>query len=389
MTISSSLRRAGPFLGNGVTVSFPFGFKVFAKSDVLVTLTDETGVETELVLDSGYSVTLSPNQDSDPGGVVSYPLSGGPLPVNRKLTLSGNLPYSQPADIQNSGGFYPQVVENALDRLTIQTQQLAEEAARSVKVDISDPTPPNQLFNEVLARASAAADAAESSEEAAETAAGTATTAATNAELSAQEAAEAVTDMALFVSVAPAGNIASTNVQAALQELDAEKPQKSEAQWFGKAIGEPFFLQDDLAGVATPPTNSTEYRFIKLTASDAYNTGVLTSESVSGSAPEINATAVISLAGSPVNGRTVRLINTERRFIRAGSAGTLQDSDNRAHTHGGAGGASFIFGSNAGITAASSGSGGTTWGVAANTASAGGTEARSRNIGATAYMRIK
>ena len=160
MTISSTLRRAGPFLGNGVTVAFPFTFKVFSKTDVLVTLTDEAGVETELVLDSDYSVTLSPNQDTAPGGTVSYPISGAPLPINRKLTLSGDLPYSQTADIQNQGGFYPQVIEAALDRIVVQAQQLAEELSRTVKVNISDPTPPDELFNTVLARANASADAA-------------------------------------------------------------------------------------------------------------------------------------------------------------------------------------------------------------------------------------
>lgn len=105
------------------------------------------------------------------------------------------------------------------------------------------------------------------------------------------------------------------------------------APWYGKAIGEPFALRDDLAGVVVPPTDHAGFRFIKLTASDAYNSGVLTSESVSGSAPLVVATAVISLAGSPLNGKTVNLWNTERRSPRAGSAGALLNDALQDHSH--------------------------------------------------------
>ncbi len=160
MTISSNLRRAGPYSGNGSATAFPFDFKVFAKADVRVTLTDEQGLESTLVLNSDYTVTLSSDQDSQPGGTVSYPVSGPPMPAGRKLTLSGSLPYSQPADIQNMGGFYPQVIEDALDRLVVQTQQLNEQLSRTVKVNISDPTPPDQLFAAVLSQASGYASAA-------------------------------------------------------------------------------------------------------------------------------------------------------------------------------------------------------------------------------------
>src|SRR5690606_24463705 len=95
------------------------------------------------------------------------------------------------------------------------------------------------------------------------------------------------------------------------------------AYWETKAIGELVALQDDLTGVSAPPTDNPAYRYIRLTAGDDYNDGVLISESVSGSAPLVTATAVIDLDSSPMDGETVHLINTERRFLRAGSAGTV------------------------------------------------------------------
>lgn len=138
MTISSTTRKAGPFDGNDVTTSFPFTFKVFAAVDLRVVLTAPSGVETDLVLDSDYSVTLNGNQDTSPGGTVSYPLSGDPLPTDWRLTLIGAIDYLQPTDITNGGGFYPQVVENALDRSVMLIQQVAEEIDRTIRVAVSD-----------------------------------------------------------------------------------------------------------------------------------------------------------------------------------------------------------------------------------------------------------
>lgn len=139
MTISSTTRKAGPFFGNGAATSFPFPFKVFKKQDVLVTLTNASGADTVLVLDSDYTVELNPDQDATPGGQVTYPRAGSPMPSGFRLTLTGGLAYDQPTDIQNTGGFYPQVVEDMSDRSTIQTQQLAEEVARTLKFSVSDP----------------------------------------------------------------------------------------------------------------------------------------------------------------------------------------------------------------------------------------------------------
>lgn len=139
MTISSENRKAGPFTGNGSTTSFPFTFKVFTKSDLQVVRRDANGVEHVLVLDSDYSVTLNADQDNDPGGAVTFPLSGSALPSTQTLTIAGALDYLQPADITNQGGFYPQVVENALDRAVILIQQLKTLLNGALQLPISTP----------------------------------------------------------------------------------------------------------------------------------------------------------------------------------------------------------------------------------------------------------
>ena len=138
MTISSEIRKAGPYNGNGATTSFPFAFKVFSKADIEVVRTSPAGAETALVLDSDYSVALNADQDNNPGGTITYPISGTALGAGYKLTIIGAVPYTQVADITNAGAFYPQVIENALDRSTIQIQQIRELQSRAITVAVSD-----------------------------------------------------------------------------------------------------------------------------------------------------------------------------------------------------------------------------------------------------------
>lgn len=129
MTIPSTQRKAGPFSGDAVQTSWPFTFKVFAGSDVAVVVyTPLTG---EVTLDpSEYTVTLNPNQDTSPGGTVTYPTSGAALNTTDRLTLVGGLPYDQPLDLPAGGNFSPAALENQLDRTVMQVQQLAEQQGR-------------------------------------------------------------------------------------------------------------------------------------------------------------------------------------------------------------------------------------------------------------------
>lgn len=107
----------------------------------------------------------------------------------------------------------------------------------------------------------------------------------------------------------------------------------NDLRWQMLPLGVPFPIWSHITGVQLPPTNSTSYRYIKLTASDSYNAGVLTSESVSGSAPHVQATAVISDAASALNGRTVRLINTGRWLLRPGESGVVELDALQGHKH--------------------------------------------------------
>ncbi|MCZ7480565.1 hypothetical protein [Rhizobium rhizogenes] len=187
--------------------------------------------------------------------------------------------------------------------------------------------------------------------------------------------------------------------------------------WAVQPLGSIHEVNLGISGFNPAPPKDKAYRYILLTAGQtgtgAYNEGVLTSEVVTGSSPNIDADAVVSLAGSPLNGKTVRLINTTREFLRPGSAGTKQSSQNILHGHGvnenphshvmqnpSNNSQIFVYAGNSpgsnGDQIGLGGQGGLASGNPIRPAttgitiqSSGGDEARSRNIGVDYYMRIK
>jgi hypothetical protein len=133
MTISSTTRIAGPFLSG---TALPFTFKVFSAADLrVVRLNTSTGVETTLVLSSDYTVALNGNQNTNPGGTVNLTVAAS---ATSTVTITSDIANLQPTDLTNQGGFYPEVITDALDRATIQIQQMSEDVGRSLKGPISD-----------------------------------------------------------------------------------------------------------------------------------------------------------------------------------------------------------------------------------------------------------
>lgn len=136
MTISSTTRTAGPFTGNDVTVTFAFTFKVFAASDLqLVRTLTSTGVSTTLTITTDYTVTLNADQNAAPGGSITLTSA---LATGYTLIITSDIAALQATDLTNQGGFYPRVITNALDKLTILVQQALSILGRSLQFPLSD-----------------------------------------------------------------------------------------------------------------------------------------------------------------------------------------------------------------------------------------------------------
>lgn len=143
-------------------------------------------------------------------------------------------------------------------------------------------------------------------------------------------------------------------------------------------------------GAAEPPADR-DYRYVKLSATDAYNTGVLTGEVITGVAPLVVAYARITLAGSPIYGNTIYLVNTERRYIRPGMAGSIENDQMQGHAFPSGG-----YAGSQGVVLDTWPNGVVTAGQIAPIVTDGvngvprvGSETRPKSIGANYYMRIK
>ena len=140
MTVSSTLAKIS-YAGNDSNTSFSFSFTVFANTDLVVTFTNSSGVESTLVEGTGtsnYSVSVS----SYPGtGSITWPTSGSTkLQSNEKITIKRVLPLTQTIDLQNQGGYFPDVQETGFDKAVLMSQQIDEEVDRSIKIPVSSAT---------------------------------------------------------------------------------------------------------------------------------------------------------------------------------------------------------------------------------------------------------
>lgn len=134
MTISTAVRKAGPYVGDGATREYAFTFKVFADSDVKVVVSDASGNERTMAETTEYRVQSNTDQRNSPGGSI---ILNTPLPTGARLSIISKMQFVQPVEFTNQGGFYPRVLNDALDRLTMYTQQLDELLSRAVVLSVN------------------------------------------------------------------------------------------------------------------------------------------------------------------------------------------------------------------------------------------------------------
>lgn len=135
MSISSEVSR-NEYLGNGVATSFAITFPFFSSNDLKVIKRLTDGTQSTLDV-SDYTVT---------GTNLILPTA---LPSGEKIVILRDISFTQETEFRNQGEFYPEVVEDTVDKITMQTQQLNEKVSRSLVLAEStgtfDPTFPSDL----------------------------------------------------------------------------------------------------------------------------------------------------------------------------------------------------------------------------------------------------
>lgn len=132
MTVSSSTNSIA-YTGNGSTTVFSYNFKIFKNTDLVVTLrNNSTGVVTAQTLTTDYTVS---NAGNDSGGNVTFvtaPPSGNTVLIRRELD------FTQTTNYVENDSFPAQAHEDALDKLTMLTQQNDVASDRSIRKPITD-----------------------------------------------------------------------------------------------------------------------------------------------------------------------------------------------------------------------------------------------------------
>ncbi len=157
MTINTTARTSQTY-NSGST--FAFSFKVFVESDVVVkTRSTITSTETTLSYLTHYFVTLNTDQNSNPGGsitlqnVLTPQIQNGTLASLHELIITSNISPLQGTDLTNQGGFFPEVINDALDKSIILHQQIKEKLDRSIGFSLTNTIGSLEITESASARA--------------------------------------------------------------------------------------------------------------------------------------------------------------------------------------------------------------------------------------------
>jgi hypothetical protein len=137
---------------NGTNTTFTASWGFFAKSDLVVTHTDSSDIDTVLELGSGagkYTVYAA-NADYSSGATIT---TGTAYPSGDRLTIERLVPYGQQLSI--NGDFVPaKPLETQLDKLAAQNQQILNDFTTTISFPDTDlPTLTYAVTNSATARA--------------------------------------------------------------------------------------------------------------------------------------------------------------------------------------------------------------------------------------------
>ena len=235
MTVENISRRAGPFIGDGTVTAFPFEFKIFDASQIVVYKTNEEDAEVALKLNEDYTVSLNTDQDESPGGTITLAV---PLESERRLALVSAIKSDQQVKVTNYDRFFPIVFNDVFDKLTGLIQQLEEQMNRTLLTLPTDTMTPLQLRYELIENTKTAVSSAA---KALQSEANAATSAATSKEyadklLAFKDQIVTVSDNIKSVGVTAENAEAIAEIAKNLEELLKSKDYAAEAKgWAEKA----------------------------------------------------------------------------------------------------------------------------------------------------------
>ena len=155
MTLPTDKSTTSPLPGNGVQTSFDFDFTVWNVSEIEVWFKDNDLASVKLT--ENYTVALNADQSANPGGAVTYPVTGDPLTATQFVTIRRAMPFTQTTiDVAEQQAFSAVGIMQAFDIATGERQELKEILDRTFKV-----VPGEDMPEDYLNEAEAARDASQ------------------------------------------------------------------------------------------------------------------------------------------------------------------------------------------------------------------------------------
>jgi len=204
MTVASEQSKI-THVTDGVSVSFAVPFRFLHASHLRVT-ESRGGVETVLTYQNQYSVTGTGSQQ---GGTVA---TTTPLVAGATLIIERIVPMTQETQYPRNDPFPASAHEQALDKLTMVDQQLAEGLSRAIKLPVSSTQTVDQFVNALFAAETNAAASAAAAGQSAVQAASSAWYAASSASQAQISASSAATSAASANTAAHSAQITYENV---------------------------------------------------------------------------------------------------------------------------------------------------------------------------------
>lgn len=229
MTMPYSPSRA-VYEGNNAATRFPFFFRVWDASQLVVTLTSPKGVTSEA---AGWTADLD-----TAGGEIAYLHENAPLPDGWKLAITRNMPFTQEVNLVSASRFDPQVIEDALDQAAAERQQTLEMMRRAVILPATSSETPQDVVQAVYAARDDAQNANSASQAARAAAGQSAAEAAASANTAAQVVLDA-TENAINAATTQADRAqGAANAAATAASTAADDARQAIAEEINRASGE-------------------------------------------------------------------------------------------------------------------------------------------------------
>lgn len=142
MTVSSQVNKIS-YVGNGIAKEFAVPFYFFEESHIEVYFLSE-GIEKRLTFGKDYSLSGARRKE---GGALTMTVAPE---YDEMLTILRVVPMTQDVDYRENEIFPSETHEMALDKLTMEVQQLSEKLTRTLTLSVTSTGNPDEVVPEIF-----------------------------------------------------------------------------------------------------------------------------------------------------------------------------------------------------------------------------------------------